>query len=270
MDKNLKSEISNRSIGIFDSGVGGLTVLKQLLKTLPNENFIYFGDTARLPYGDKSPETIVNYSIENSIFLLKKNIKLLVVACNTASAHALSVLTQIFHLPIVGAIEPGAESAVKASKNGRIAILGTRGTISSRSYESAILHKNPEAFVLPIACPLLVPLIEEHMADHEATKLILGEYLKPIREQRIDTIMLGCTHYPLLTPMIRSLVGEEIAIVDCATACSLAVRDILMQQGIERSKAPDPCRFFVSDDPHKFEKIGQKFLQMPLLGVQLK
>lgn len=263
MDK----DISSKSIGIFDSGVGGLTVLKQLLHTLPNENFIYFGDTARLPYGDKSPETIVNYSIENSIFLLKQNIKLLVVACNTASAHALQTLTQIFHLPIVGAIEPGAASAVKATKNGRIAILGTRGTISSKSYENAILSRCPGAFVLPIACPLLVPLIEEHMTDHAATKIIVSEYLKPIQEENIDTILLGCTHYPLLAPLIRSIVGDEIAIVDCASACAQKVKEILASQHIQRQGPVTPCQFFVSDDPLKFERIGQKFLQMPLLGV---
>lgn len=266
MEKNQIT--ASRSIGIFDSGVGGLTVLKELLKTLPNENFIYFGDTARLPYGDKSPETIINYSIENSIFLLKKEIKMLIVACNTASAHALSVLTQIFHIPIVGAIDPGAESAVRATKNKRIAILGTRGTISSKSYENAIRSRCPEAFVLPIACPLLVPFIEEHMTDHAATRIVLEEYLQPIHEENIDTILLGCTHYPLLTPLVRALVGEKIAIVDCALACAQSVQKILKDHSIERSGQVTPCQFFVSDDPHKFERIGTKFLQMPLLGVQ--
>lgn len=258
---------ANRSIGVFDSGVGGLTVLKHLIETLPNENFIYFGDTARLPYGDKSPETIINYSIENSIFLLKKDIKLLVIACNTASAHALQVLTQVFHLPIIGTIDPGADSAVKASKNGRIAILGTRGTIGSKSYEEAILKRRPSATVVPIACPLLVPLIEEHMADHAATKMILSEYLEPVRKHNVDTIMLGCTHYPLLMPMIRSIVGEDIAIVDCAAACSQAVQKTLQKQEKERKSPGAVYQFFVSDDPHKFERIGQKFLQRPVLNV---
>lgn len=258
----------DRSIGIFDSGVGGLTVLKEMLRALPNEKFIYFGDTARLPYGDKSPETIISYSIENSIFLLKKEIKLLVVACNTASAHALESLTQIFHLPIVGAIDPGADAAVKVSKNKRIAILGTRGTISSQSYENAIKARCPEAFVLPIACPLLVPLIEEHMTDHPATRMILTDYLKGIRENTIDTIMLGCTHYPLLTPLIRSIIGEGVAVVDCASACTERVQTILEANDLNRTGAPTPCQFFVSDDPHKFSRIGKSFLDMPLLSVQ--
>ncbi len=249
------------SIGIFDSGVGGLTVLKELLLKLPNEHFIYFGDTARLPYGDKSPETIINYSVENANFLLQKGIKLLVVACNTASAHALKALTKTVPIPIIGAIEPGAEWAVKTSTNKRIAILGTRGTISSRAYEEAILSKCPSAYVLPIACPLLVPLIEENMLDHPATKLILSDYLRPIQEQKIDTILLGCTHYPLLAPLIRTLVGDAIRVIDCAAPCAQKVQTVLQAQKIEANHQKSVCQFFVSDDAHKFERIGQKFLE---------
>ena len=190
---------SRPSIGLFDSGIGGLTVLQQLVRALPDENYVYFGDTARLPYGEKSRETIIRYSIENSIFLLDKNIKMLVIPCNTATAFALEKLQKIFSVPVVGVIEPGAERAVEVSKNERIGVLGTRGTIYSQSYQKAILKINPSAFVLPIACPLFVPLVEENYVAHPSARLIVQEYLRPLKDQFIDTLLLGCTHYPLLT-----------------------------------------------------------------------
>lgn len=255
------SMFAEESIGIFDSGVGGLTVLKQLMRTLPQENFVYFGDTARLPYGDKSRETIINYSVENTHFLLEKKIKMLVIACNTASAFALEPLTQMFQIPIIGPIEPGAELALQTSKNKRIAILGTRGTISSKAFENAILSKFPSAYVLSIACPLLVPLVEEHLIDHPATKLILNDYLKPIFDEEIDTIVLGCTHYPLLAPLIQSIATDSIRVIDCAAACAQTVKSILQTHAIEGAHQQPTCQFFVSDDATKFERIGQKFLE---------
>lgn len=257
------TETSLQAIGIFDSGVGGLTVLKKLIHTLPQEHFIYFGDTARLPYGEKSRETIINYSNENTAFLLQKNIKLLVVACNTASSQALPNLTQTFSIPIVGTITPSVDLALEKSKNKRIAVIGTRGTISSKAYEKAILTKCPSAFVLSIACPLLVPLIEEQMADHLSTKLILNDYLKAVKEQNIDTLILGCTHYPLLTHLIQSTLGDFVQIIDCADALATTVKNTLQTQDIEGKHQNSACQFFVSDDPPKFERIGQKFLQMP-------
>jgi len=253
-----------RSIGLFDSGVGGLTVMKQLLRILPDESLIYYADTARLPYGEKSRETIIRYSIENAIFLLEKDIKMLVVACNTATAHALEKLQHIFKVPVIGTIEPGAKHAVEVSRQGRIAVLGTKGTIKSQCYQEAILKGNPDAFVLPIACPLFVPLVEEQYFSHPATRLIVQEYLKPIKEQRIDTILLGCTHYPLLKDLIQQEVGSDIAIIDSATACAQKVASLLA----EKSSTGPTYRYYVSDDPVKFQKMGQTFLGIAIDHVE--
>lgn len=259
------------SIGLFDSGIGGLTVLQQLVQVLPHEDFVYFGDTARLPYGEKSRETIIKYSIENSIFLFDKNIKMLVIPCNTATAYALSKLQKLFSVPVVGVIEPGAERAVDVSKHGRICVLGTRGTINSQSYQKAILHREPKAFVLPITCPLFVPLVEEGYVDHPAAKLIVKDYLKAIKGQKIDTILLGCTHYPLLKKLIQEEVGEEVTIVDSATSCAEKVASLLHAKSIVReSTAIGKLRYYVSDDPVKFQTAGRALLNIPIDKVDLK
>ena len=171
----------DQGIGVFDSGVGGLTVLKELMQKLPKENFIYLGDTAHLPYGEKSQESIIRYSIDNTLFLIKKNVKMIVIACNTASAYALEELQQTFSLPVIGVIEGAVACALEVSKKKRIAILGTKGTIRSQAYQKAILSKNPKAFLLPIACPLFVPIVEERYVDHLAAQLIVQEYLKPLK-----------------------------------------------------------------------------------------
>ncbi len=257
-------------IGVFDSGVGGLTVLRQLIDLLPEERFVYFGDTARLPYGEKSRETIIRYSIENTIFLLEKNIKLLVVACNTATAHALERLEQIFNIPVIGVIEPCVEQAIEVSKKGRIAILGTKGTIRSESYQKAILQKMPTAYVLPVACPLFVPLVEEQYMHHAAARLIVQEHLKPIREKSIDTLLLGCTHYPLLKDLIRSEVGDEVNIVDSSSACAHKVCVTLKKMGLQATENATPkIEYFVSDDPLKFQMSGRFFLKLPIEHVSL-
>lgn len=256
-------------IGIIDSGLGGLTVMQQLVKVLPIESMIYLGDTARLPYGAKSPETIVRYSIENTVFLMQKNIKVLIVACNTASAHALESLQKIFNVPIIGVINPGAESAVQATRHGRIAVLGTKGTIQSQSHQKAILQLAPRALVFPIACPLFVPLVEEDCLDHPATPLIIQEYLKPLKEHHVDTVLLGCTHYPLLKNLIRSEIGEEIVIVDSATSCAEKVVEFLSNAGLQKLNNSLPTyRYFVSDDPKKFQLLGRSFLGMPISHVE--
>lgn len=261
--------MEDHSIGMFDSGLGGLTVMQQLIRVLPHENVIYFGDTARLPYGAKSPETIVRYSIENAIFLIQKNIKILIIACNTASAHALESLQQIFNIPVIGVIEPGAESAVKATKTGRIGVLGTKGTISSMSYQKAILQLAPKAEVFPIACPLFVPLVEENYVDHPATRLMVQEYLKPLKEYHIDTLLLGCTHYPLLKDLIRNEIGKEITIVDSATSCAEKVLSMLSKEGLQKTgKTQANYRYFVSDDPKKFQILGSSFLGWPIHHVE--
>lgn len=258
-------------IGIFDSGLGGLTVMQQMMRTLPHEHMVYFGDTARLPYGNKSPETIIRYSMENAAFLAEKNIKLLVVACNTASAHALDVLQHKIPIPVVGVIVPGATTALHTSSNKRIAILGTKGTIQSQRYQEAIRELDPQAFVLPIACPLFVPFVEEGYCSHPATRLVVHEYLKPIKENRIDTVLLGCTHYPFLKEMIQEEVGDEVAIVDSAASCAHYVAQALERKQLRRpSFSTAPCfRYFASDDPQQFQRLGSAFLGTSISSVEL-
>lgn len=259
----------NQAIGIFDSGVGGLTVMREIVDRLPSENVIYFGDTARVPYGEKSPETIIKYSIENTIFLLEQNIKVLVVACNTASAYAIDKLKQLFNIPILGVIEPGALKAVSMTKNQRIAVLGTKGTIKSNVYETEIKKHLKNAFVLSISCPLLVPLVEENLGHHLITKMILKEYLAPIKEQNIDTVLLGCTHYPLLKELIQEELGDKIAIVDSASICAETLAEILKSHDLESNHKESICRYFVSDDPEKFKMLGSKLFDDQMSDVLL-
>lgn len=258
------SETTSHSIGMFDSGLGGLTVMRQLLKAAPLENFVYYGDTARLPYGEKSRKTIIRYSLENAGFLLTQHIKLLVVACSTASSLALEALQQQLEIPVIGMIEPGAESALHATKSGRIAVLGTKGTIKSEAYKSAILERNPDASVTSIACPLFVPLVEEHFLDHPATRLIVQEYLKPLKAQQVDTVLLGCTHYPLLKELISVELGDDVLVIDPAKACAAKVLATLDRLNLRMPEGQLvktlEHRFFVSDDPRKFQLMGEVFL----------
>jgi glutamate racemase len=244
--------------------------MHQVSLQLPCEHVIYFGDTARLPYGDKSQETIIKYSMENTQFLLDQEIKALVIACNTATAYALERLQASFSIPIIGAIEPGARFAVNTSKNGRIAVLGTKGTINSGAYQKAILAINKEAFILPIACPLFVPLVEESFVKHPAARLIVEEYLKPIAEHEIDTIVLGCTHYPLLKQLIAEVVSEEINIIDTSIACAKEVELVLKQHQLLRQDGLRASyRYSVSDDPQKFKRLGSAFLGRAIDEVHL-
>lgn len=246
-------------IGMFDSGIGGLTVMQQLIHKLPYESIIYYGDTARIPYGGKSRETIVRYSIENTIFLLEKNIKLLVVACNTASALALPKLREIFNIPVIGVVEPGAEKAISVTKSKRIGVLGTKGTIESGAYQNEIKRLLPDAVVVAKACPLFVPLVEEKFLEHEATKLIVKEYLAPLKQENIDTLLLGCTHYPLLRHLIEEEIGSHVTVVDSANTCSEKVAQILIEKKIGHDDQKSAFHeYFVSDDPTKFKALAEK------------
>jgi glutamate racemase len=260
---------SSKAIGIFDSGVGGLTVMKELMRTLPNERFIYFGDTARVPYGNKSPQTIIRYSIESTICLLDKNIKFLVVACNTISAFALIKLSHLFNIPILGVIEPGAEKAIAVSQNQRIAVLGTKGTIQSGAYQTALQKLAPKASILSIACPLFVPLVEEQWLDHPATHLIVREYLKPLKDQNIDTLLLGCTHYPLLQEIIQQEMGPNVTLVDSASTCAEKVLGLLKAHQLNAYSRQGENEFYSSDDPEKFRTLGEKLFGNPLSSVEL-
>lgn len=258
----------SHAIGLFDSGVGGLTVMQELIHALPNERFIYFGDTARVPYGNKSQETIVRYSIENTISLLEKNIKFLVVACNTASALALPKLRKLFNIPMLGVIEPGAIKAAAVTQNQRIAVLGTRGTIQSGAYQAAIRQILPEALIFPVACPLFVPLVEEQWLDHSATHLIVQEYLAPLHNQDIDTVLLGCTHYPLLKQAIQQVMGEGVTIVDSASTCAEQVKELLQKGNLLTSERKGCCEYYASDDPEKFRILGERLFGRPLEVVE--
>lgn len=260
----------NKSIGIFDSGVGGLTVLKQLMAYLPDEHFVYFADTARMPYGEKSSHTVIRYSIDNAIFLMEQNIKMLVIACNTASAFAKEKLQKIFPIPVLDVIGPGAERAVQMTRNGRIAVLGTKGTTNSGVYKNEIQKINPDTTVFSIACPLLAPLVEEKFFFHPATRLILKEYISPYLNQGIDTVLLGCTHYPLLKNIIQEEWGPHVIVVDSATNCAEKARTIMHDKKLNRSSIDKPNhQFFVSDDPAKFRAIGEDFLGSHLPDVTL-
>lgn len=257
----------SQPIGMFDSGLGGLTVMQKLVSKLPYEDIIYFGDTARLPYGGKSSETIVRYSIENATFLIDKNIKILVVACNTATSQALDKLQQMFALPVVGVIDPSAEQAVKVSTHHRIAVLGTKKTIQSGAYQRAILQHAPKATVFPIACPLFVPLVEEGCIDHPAARLIVQEYLRPVKGQRVDTILLGCTHYPILKDLIQEEVGDQVTLVDSGSACADKISALLDRMDMKKKPTPPSYQYFVSDDPHQFQRLGSAFLGFPIKDV---
>jgi len=251
--------MNKRPIGIFDSGLGGLTVMREVMALLPEEEILYYGDTARVPYGNKSAETVVRYALEISDFLVSRDIKLLVIACNTASAHALSTVQEQLNIPVVGVIKPGAAQAVAVTKNKRIAVLATRSTIQSGAYQSAILTFCPEAHVYPISCPLFVPLVEEHFQHHPAAKMIIHEYLAPLGVQDIDTVLLGCTHYPLMRTEIEKEI-ENAIIVDSASTCVRQIKKVLEEQNLLNDKRSSENQFFVSDDPEKFQKMGNQFL----------
>jgi glutamate racemase len=249
-----------RAIGVFDSGIGGLTVLKELVDALPAEDFIYLGDTARLPYGTKSNEVIIRYSRENTEFLLAKGIKLLVVACNTASAVALSEIGRDTIVPVVGVIEPGARAAIAASRSGKIGVIGTEATIASGAYTRAIQQLRPGVEIYTRACPLLVPLVEEGWTDNEIAERTVAHYLESLKASGIDTLLLGCTHYPLMRDLFRRMLGPGVRIVDSATATAAAVTERLADLGLMRSRGMGSQSFFVTETPDRFVKVGRRFL----------
>jgi glutamate racemase len=260
--------LKHQPIGIFDSGLGGLTVAKAIQKELPSETLIYFGDTARIPYGTKSPDTIIRYSLQIARFLIKKEkIKCLVVACNTASAWALNDLRREFQIPILGVIEPGAQAAIDATRNNRIGVIGTEGTVESGAYVEAIRRLRPKAKVLMKACPLFVPLVEEGKLSGLVTESVALEYLKPLLKEKIDTLVLGCTHYPLLKKTLSRLAGSKIRIVDSATETAKSLHRNLEMHGIELS-GRGGSKYFVSDLSRKFKEQAQRFLGRPIHYVE--
>jgi glutamate racemase len=251
----------HKSIGIFDSGIGGLTVLKEITAKLPRENIIYLGDTARVPYGIRSPETVTRYSFENTNFLLGQEIKMLVVACNTASAISLDAVKKEYPLPVIGVLEPGARAATAATRSRVVGVIGTEATIGSGAYETAIKRLAPDVSVYSLACPLFVPLAEEGWTDNDAAELVAGKYLAPFRAKGIDTLVLGCTHYPLLKSVIAKAVGSSIMLIDSATETAKEVAEVLQKLKWGRNAETGAIRkFYVTDSPSRFEKIGKGFL----------
>lgn len=246
-------------IGIFDSGVGGLTVMKELIELLPGENMIYFGDTARVPYGTRSRETVTRYSIENTEFLMSKGIKALVVACNTASSVSLPILRKEFSVPVIGVVEPGARAAVAATRLKRVAVIGTEATVNSRSYEEAIKALDVSVEVMGIACPLFVPLIEEGWITGEIVKLTAEKYLSSLKNNGVDSIVLGCTHYPMIKDVISEVAG--VTLIDSAIETAGEVKRMLQDNDMLRRESGGGAKgFFVTDFPEKFSRVGEKFL----------
>jgi len=251
-------------IGIFDSGIGGLTVLKEIITALPAEDTLYLGDTARLPYGTKSEETVIKYSVENTRFLLKYDIKLLVVACNTASAVSLQVLRKQFSIPIIGVIEAGARAASRDTKNGKVGIIGTETTVSSSAYTKAIREINADIDTVGQSCPLFVPLVEEGWIDDDVTLAVAERYLRVLKNKGIDTLVLGCTHYPLLKGIIQKVMGESVRLIDSAEETATEVKEVLMRLSLtdrsDRGGSAPVRRYFVTDVPRRFEEQGSRFL----------
>jgi len=257
-----------RSIGVFDSGVGGLTVAREIIRQLPNENIVYFGDTARVPYGIKSRETVVRFSIENILFLLKQDVKLICVACNTASSFALPVIKNNFRVPIIGVITPGVREAVYASQNKRIGVIGTKGTIKSRTYETEITQLDPKVKVTAVACPLFVPFVEEGWLDGEVVLSVAKSYLLPLKEAKVDTVILGCTHYPLLKPVIQEILGPKVNLIDSAKQVAFEVKKILANEDMLNRTKGGRHRFYVSDNPEWFSSLAQRFMGRKIPGVR--
>jgi glutamate racemase len=251
---------SAAAIGVFDSGVGGLTVLQQMAELLPHEHLIYLGDTARYPYGTKSAETVRRYALENTEFLVDKGIKMLVVACNTAAAVALDALAERFDIPVVGVIEPGARQAVKQTRNRKVGVIATEGTIASGSYTHTLKQLSPALEIYTRACPLFVPLAEEGWVDNEVAHRTAELYLTSLKRSGIDTLLLACTHYPLLAPVIGDVMGSSVLLVDSARTTAAAVRDTLARYGLARRSGSGSLSFFVTDVPDRFVKVGSRFM----------
>lgn len=260
----------NRPIGIFDSGIGGLTLVKEVIKKLPHENIVYFGDTARLPYGNKSAQTVIKFSLENAKFLLGFGVKLIIVACNTSSSVALPTLKRRFSIPFLGVITPAVKRAVEISSSGRIGIIGTRATVASRSYQSEIKRINHGCKLFLQACPLFVPLAEEGWVNEPVTLKVAQRYLRPLLTKDIDTLILGCTHYPLLKNIIRRVVGKQVKFVNSAKETAREVAGLLARDGLCRSRkrGAGVCKFFVSDEPAVFKKVGRRFLGKTIITVK--
>jgi len=253
-----------RPIGVFDSGVGGLTVVRALSGRLPGEEIVYFGDTARVPYGTKSAQLVIKYSMQIARFLQKFEVKLIVVACNTASALALDYLADSLPIPVVGVIVPGAEAACRMTGTSRVGVIGTPSTVRSRAYEREIKRIDPRVDVTSAACPLFVPIVEAGYSKHPAARLIAEDHLKPVLDAGIDTLVLGCTHYPLLKGLISDVAGDSVTLVDSGEAAAEAVERALEQCGLAESGGKPRHRFYSSDTDSVTVEVARRFLGVPV------
>jgi glutamate racemase len=253
--------VNRAPIGIFDSGIGGLTVARAIYERLPYESTIYFGDTARVPYGPKSPDTVRRYSLEILHWLLDQGVKAVVIACNTSTAHALRALQEATPVPVLGVIKPGARAAIAAGGGGPVGVIGTAGTIASDAYNRAIQALSPGLPVIQRACPLFVPFVEEGWFDHPAIELVAADYLGELRQACVRSLVLGCTHYPLLKPLLQRVMGPEVKLIDSGQATAAALETILTEKALQvpdRSEAHH--RFVVSDDEARFRQVGARFI----------
>ncbi len=266
-------DLNHAPIGVFDSGVGGLTVAREIMRQIPDERIVYFGDTARVPYGSKSPNTIIRYSRQIIRFLRTKNVKAIVVACNTASAFALETIKPELDIPIIGVVKPGAKVAARTTQNGKIGVIGTEGTIRSEIYTKTIHRENKDAQVMGRACPLFVPLVEEGWIKDPVTVAVAERYLQPFKESDIDTLILGCTHYPLLRSTVREIMGEGVNLVNPAYETAVELRRLLAEQGIANDgkiqNREEKYQFYVSDAAEKFMQFANSILPYDIEQTQL-
>jgi len=259
----------NKPIGIFDSGIGGLTVVKELIKLLPKENLVYFGDTARVPYGTRSVKLIKQYALEDAAFLEQFDIKILIIACNTASAVAVDLLKSALIIPVTGVIEPVVSAALNISIKKRIGVIGTTATINSQAYNKQINRQEPDVLVYGQPCPLLVSLVEEGWVDDEITRLTIRKYLEPLLQKEIDTIILGCTHFPVIKELIQDEAGPEITLIDSGQETAKVVKKMLDNMEIKaNSKSDGSFKCYVSDIPDKFDEVGTRFLGEPVINAK--
>lgn len=261
--------MDNRPIGVFDSGIGGLTVLKEIMEQLPGEDIVYFGDTARIPYGSRSKETVIKYFIESARFLLTKNIKAIVIACNTASALAMEEAQAVFDIPILGVIDPGAKAAIEASKNHKIGVIGTEGTINSQAYQKKIRRMLPGAEIIGVACPLFVPIVEEGWENTDVAYISAEKYLLELKEHNIDSLILGCTHYPALRYTIGKVFEDKINMINPAYETAKATKLMLKERDLLSDKLDEgKCNFYVSDDPEKFKRVGGNIIRKEITCIE--
>ena len=263
---------AHRAIGVIDSGVGGLTVVREISRRLPRESIIYFGDTARMPYGPRTHEEVRRFTFEMIEFLRHQEIKMIVVACNSATAAGLPFYREACEQPVLGVIEPGVRAALAQSRSGRIGVIGTPGTISSLAYEQALRSKNGRLHIVSKACPLFVLLVENNLVDTAEAKMVVHEYLDPLVDEEIDSLILGCTHYPLMKGLIQEVVGPSVTLINSAEEIAREVEAILAENDMANpleSETPRH-RYFVSGSPETFEEVGAKLLRRPVKAYQVK